>query len=96
MPTEKYLPRRERTGNALCLSGGGFRATLFHAGALRRMNELGLLARIDTFVSVPGGSIINAVLATRRSQLQESNGVFVNLEELVLAPAEEFAARAFY
>jgi len=36
----RYLPRpkSERRGVALCLSGGGFRAALFHLGALRRLN----------------------------------------------------------
>jgi NTE family protein len=32
-------------GIALCLSGGGYRAMLFHAGAIWRLNELGLLRR---------------------------------------------------
>lgn len=32
-------------GLAIALSGGGFRAMLFHAGALLRLNELGLLSR---------------------------------------------------
>ena len=49
---------------ALCLSGGGFRAVLFHLGALRRLNELGLLAKIDTFSATSGGSIVAALLAT--------------------------------
>lgn len=36
----RYLPRPkpERRGVALCLSGGGFRAALFHLGAMRRLN----------------------------------------------------------
>lgn len=29
-------------GIALCLSGGGYRAMVFHVGALIRMNEIGL------------------------------------------------------
>ena len=62
---QRYLPEHERTGTALCLSGGGFRATLFHLGALRRLNELGVLAKIDTVTSVSGGSIMAAFLATR-------------------------------
>ena len=62
---ERYRPERGRTGNALCLSGGGFRATLFHLGALRRLNETGVLARLDTISSVSGGSIMAALLATR-------------------------------
>ena len=62
---ERYRPERERAGNALCLSGGGFRATLFHLGALRRLNETGVLAKLDTISSVSGGSIMAALLATR-------------------------------
>lgn len=50
---------------ALCLSGGGFRATLFHLGALRRLHELGILAQVDTIASVSGGSIMSACLANR-------------------------------
>jgi len=65
---ERYLPiaTERRKGMALCLSGGGYRATLFHMGALRRLNELGVLARPDfrTVSSVSGGSITAAALAT--------------------------------
>ena len=53
-----------RGGIALAISGGGYRATLFHLGALRRLNELGLLHRISEISSVSGGSIISAHLAT--------------------------------
>lgn len=61
---ERYAPGRHRSGMALCLSGGGFRATLFHLGALRRLNEIGLLAKVDTITAVSGGSIVAAFLAT--------------------------------
>src|SRR5687767_11992601 len=58
-------PISERAGIALCLSGGGYRAALFHLGALRRLDELAILPRITTISSVSGGSIVNALLATR-------------------------------
>jgi NTE family protein len=59
-----HLPLREkRYGTALCLSGGGYRAALFHLGATRRLNELGALSRIDTFTSVSGGSIFASIIA---------------------------------
>jgi NTE family protein len=63
------LPRNRRKGIGLCLSGGGFRATLFHLGVLRRLNELGILTREDfrTVASVSGGSIAAAQLATALS-----------------------------
>ena len=42
---------------ALCLSGGGYRAMLFHVGMLWRLNEVGLLSQMDRISSVSGGSI---------------------------------------
>jgi NTE family protein len=54
-----------RTGTALCLSGGGFRAALFHLGAVRRLNELGILPQITTVSAVSGGSMLAAFLADR-------------------------------
>jgi NTE family protein len=60
---ESYLPSKERRGVGLCLSGGGYRAALFHLGAVRRLNEMGVLGQIDTITSVSGGSILAAHLA---------------------------------
>lgn len=54
----------------LCFSGGGYRATLFHAGALLRMNELGLLGRATRIASVSGGSIATGVLAMNWEKLE--------------------------
>jgi len=70
-PPGDAVARGGRTGIGLCLSGGGFRATLFHLGALRRMNELGILSRDDfrTVASVSGGSIAAAGLATAYTRL---------------------------
>src|SRR5579859_5794871 len=59
------LPKEQRRGVGLCLSGGGYRAALFHLGAIRRLNEVGALAKLDTISSVSGGSILSAFLATR-------------------------------
>jgi len=55
--------RNRYQGFGLALSGGGYRATLFHLGLLRRLNELNLLHRVDAISSVSGGSITNAYLA---------------------------------
>ncbi len=57
--------KKPREMFALCLSGGGFRASLFHLGALRRLNELGVLCRVDAISAVSGGSILAAHLAER-------------------------------
>lgn len=55
----------DRGEKALWLSGGGYRAALFHLGALTRLNELGILAQTGTVGAVSGGSIVAALLATR-------------------------------
>lgn len=52
-----------RRGVALCLSGGGFRAMLFHVGTLWRLNDVGYLPRIALVSSVSGGSITAGTLA---------------------------------
>ncbi|HVY95842.1 MAG TPA: patatin-like phospholipase family protein [Solirubrobacterales bacterium] len=54
----------DRGEKALWLSGGGYRAALFHLGALTRLNELGLLGQLHTVGAVSGGSIMAALLAT--------------------------------
>ncbi len=49
----------------LCLSGGGFRAAIYHLGVLRWLNEQGVLPRLKTVSCVSGGSIVGAhLLAT--------------------------------
>jgi len=50
-------------GIGIALSGGGFRATLFHVGALWRLTELEILPRVQRISSVSGGSIVSGVLA---------------------------------
>jgi NTE family protein len=48
---------------ALCLSGGGFRAALFHLGVVRRLHEVRVLPSLDYIVGVSGGSILAGFLA---------------------------------
>jgi predicted acylesterase/phospholipase RssA len=47
----------------LALSGGGFRATLYHLGLVRFLRDAGLLSQVTHITSVSGGSIIAAHLA---------------------------------
>jgi len=42
----------------LALSGGGFRATLFHLGVIRYMRDAGALEMVSDIASVSGGSIL--------------------------------------
>ena len=95
-PTEhavqQYAPPPEpaRKGMALCLSGGGYRAMLFHLGAARRLNELGILSELRTVSSVSGGSLLSAKLASAsvgRGPLR-----VIDWTERVESPLERFAA----
>jgi len=54
----KRVTARFRIG--LALSGGGFRAAIFHLGVIRRLEELGIMKDVDAISSVSGGSIIAA------------------------------------
>ena len=90
---ERYRPERERSGTALCLSGGGFRATLFHLGALRRLNETGVLAKLDTVSSVSGGSIMAAMLATHAPWPVSAPIPSDIWERDIAAPVRAFASR---
>ena len=80
-------------GIGLALSGGGFRATLFHLGALWRLNELGLLSRIDLISSVSGGAIVAGLLAARWSRLCFNRDVAQNFQEEVAQPTWNFCSR---
>ena len=46
----------------LALSGGGFRATLFHLGVVRFLRDTHLLQQVNEIASVSGGSILSAHL----------------------------------
>lgn len=76
----------------LCLSGGGYRAMIYHAGALIRLNELGFLPRLAEVASVSGGSITAGLLALRWPDLRfDDSGRAANLDAVVVAPLLRFA-----
>ena len=60
-------------GTGLCLSGGGYRAMLFHVGSLWRLVEAGKLKSIDRISSVSGGSITAGVLALAWDKLADGD-----------------------
>lgn len=85
IPSDEAAPRGPDKGIAICLSGGGYRAMLFHVGALWRLQELGFLnctatapraadlgplARVS---SVSGGSITAAMLGLKWRACQTDN-----------------------
>src|SRR5947208_7713329 len=81
-----------RPGIALCLSGGGYRAMLFHLGSLWRLNELGQLAKIDRISSVSGGSIVAGALGLAWPKLDfDEAGVARGFASAVLDPVRRLA-----
>ncbi|MBW8329359.1 MAG: patatin-like phospholipase family protein [Thiobacillus sp.] len=53
--------RMTRAKLGLALAGGGFRASLFHVGVLRRMAEMDILRYVQVLSTVSGGSIVGAL-----------------------------------
>jgi len=90
-PLDEVMDHREE-GVGLCLSGGGYRAMVFHLGALWRLNELGYLKRLNRISSVSGGSITAGVLGVNWSQLDfDDNGVGQRFVELCVNPIRKMA-----
>jgi NTE family protein len=78
----------------LCLSGGGFRAMIYHVGALVRLNELSLLSRFQEIASVSGGSITAGMLALAWPSLRfDDTGRAAGLIDEVVIPLTRFAKR---
>ena len=104
-PTDLMNPVHETTedngrapeeGLALCLSGGGYRAMVFHVGVLWRLNEVGLLPKLDRVSTVSGGSITSGVLATNWADLKfdEETGVATNLVDKFVQPVRQMSSTA--
>jgi NTE family protein len=86
--------RRPEAGAALCLSGGGYRAMLFHVGALWRLNEAGYLPKLERVSSVSGGSITAGVLGLAWPKLDfDAGGVAKGFQAEVVEPLRKMAAK---
>jgi len=90
-------PKEPRDGIALALSGGGYRAMLFHVGAILRLNEAGLLPKLKRVSSVSGGSITAGVLGLNWTKLTfqtRPDGAMVaaDLDERLIQPIRKIAA----
>src|ERR1700749_1691109 len=81
-----------RDGLALCLSGGGYRAMLFHVGVLWRLNETRQLPKLDRISSVSGGSITAGVLAKNWSALEFVDGMARNFVEQCVSSVRVLAS----
>src|SRR6266446_9147403 len=92
--TAREPERAPAEGAALCLSGGGYRAMLFHLGAIWRLNELGILRDLKRVSSVSGGSITAGVLGSRWRELDfdRVTGVARAFVDRVAGPIHELAS----
>ena len=90
--TNKQLPHIfDQKDIAVCLSGGGYRAALFHLGVLGYLNDIGLLRKVSKLSSVSGGSIFSAFLARKLIEHKIENGLdFADWEKQVADPFRQF------
>ena len=72
-----------RDAASLSLSGGGYRAMVFHVGALWRLNQCGLLKKFKRISSVSGGSITAGVLGLCWKDLGFRAGVATRFDLVV-------------
>ncbi|MGH7651927.1 MAG: patatin-like phospholipase family protein [Gemmatimonadaceae bacterium] len=84
----------------LALSGGGFRASAFHLGVLKRLEEFGILCRIEMLSCVSGGSLTGSLYALRCAQSgRGAPGAFsvdALIAELYPVVTENLRARALF
>jgi NTE family protein len=78
-------------GRALCLSGGGYRAMLFHVGAIWRLYDSGQLPSLKRISSVSGGSIAAGVLALKWNVLTTGAPSRPAFERELVKPLREMA-----
>lgn len=91
-PVHDTSDQEPQAGIALCLSGGGYRAMMFHAGCLWRLNDAGLLGKLNRVSSVSGGSIIAGVLGMNWNGLNAQPGVpSASFQDCVIAPIRKLA-----
>jgi predicted acylesterase/phospholipase RssA len=65
----------------LALSGGGFRAALYHLGVVRFLRDVQLLPAISRITSVSGGSIIGAHMVLNWDRYSGTDEAFQEVSE---------------
>lgn len=80
---------------ALALSGGGYRAMVFHLGVVWYLHDAGYLPKLDRISSVSGGSITAGLLAIKWNDLAKTfdgNGRSPQFANLVVVPIRNMAS----
>ncbi len=78
----KGIPTIHNEKIGLALSGGGFRASMFHIGVLAQLAEKGILHKVETISCVSGGSIIGAMYYLKLKKLLE-NKIDISQEDYI-------------
>lgn len=78
---QRHSDAGPETGVGLAVSGGGYRAMVFHLGAFLRLHELGILSRLNRISSVSGGSITAAKLGLEWAKLGSRDDFFRHVVE---------------
>lgn len=79
--------RHAEVGTGLALSGGGYRAMLFHLGTFQRLHETGVLASLARISSVSGGSITAAKVALEWRHIPDAGAFAARVTEPIMALA---------
>jgi NTE family protein len=93
MPATKERGPEPQEGIGLCLSGGGYRAMLFHLESLWRLLEVGYLARLDRISSVSGGSITAATLGLNWGILSQGKWSIQAFQRALVDPIRNLAGK---
>jgi NTE family protein len=78
---------------ALALSGGGFRASFFHLGVMKRLAEVNLLPQVQLISTVSGGSIVGAFAVLRWEKWLQAGGDAAAFDQVVIAPFRDLVER---
>lgn len=87
--TAETAVRGPEPGIGLAVSGGGYRAMLFHLGAFLRLFEAGLLKKLARISSVSGGSITSAKIGLEWDRLATRDDFMA----LIVGPVRELAGK---
>src|SRR5688572_10739153 len=79
-PVIRPLPTPAPNNIGLALSGGGYRATVFHLGMLARLAESQLLEKVSLVSTVSGGSLaIGLVMACNQFKWPTSDAYIASV-----------------
>lgn len=81
--TSRRMQEGPEDGAALAVSGGGYRAMVFHLGAFLRLYELGILQTLKRVSSVSGGSITAAKVGLEWPKLRTRDDFMTHVVEPV-------------